>query len=99
MKAVIDGDGVLIDFSDSDDTNGIDVPDDCDLDIGKYVWDGTSFNPIMSKFNENGPAPDFFKAVLKSLVVIRDSGCIKFPNDVLAWMYSEEKTLKSLGKW
>lgn len=96
MKALVDKDGTLTGFT-SEDVDGIDVPDDCDLEPLKYTWDGRSFNPIMSEFNSLGPAPDFKDAVIKMLCSLHNGK--NPPKAVLAWLQSEEKALKLAGKW
>jgi hypothetical protein len=97
MKALLDAGGVLAGFSHAKTAKGVDVPDDCDLEPGKYVWDGKCFNPILAQFNSDGPAPDFSAAVIKALACIRDGS--QFPPDVLSWLSAEEKALKLAGRW
>jgi hypothetical protein len=98
MIAILDASGVLAGFSHDQTADGVKVPDDCDLAPGKYVWSNGAFHPVLSAFNPNGPAPSFEAAVIKALASLRDSGSA-FPPDVAAWLSSEEKTLKSVGRW
>ena len=97
MKALLDAGGVLAGFSHAENADGIDVPDDCDLEPGEYVWDGRAFNPILAAFNSAGPAPDFAAAVVKALACVRDG--TPLPPVILTWLAAEEKALKLAGRW
>ena len=45
-KAVLDDDDVLVRYESHDYPEGVDVPIECDLELGRYRWDGQKFNPL-----------------------------------------------------
>lgn len=74
--------------------DGIEVPADCDLEPGRYRWDGASFvpvRPLRSASIQDSPAAD---AALRGLIEgCRKAGVI-LPPQTLAWARWFDKTME-----
>lgn len=99
-RAMLDTDMIFRGITNAPDATGPEVPEDCDLEPGKYVWDvnGGKFHPVMAEFVPGGPAPDFQQWVVEIAIALRDQGMVKFSPRILDRLKAEEATLKQTGR-
>ena len=64
----------------------IEVPHDCDLAAGRYMWDGHTFNLITDPQRIKTNDPDAINAIAIGLIAIHQSGTVALPDETLAWL-------------
>jgi len=97
MWAVINAAGVLTGFSQSDQSSGIEVPDDCDLTPGRYRWDDAmrAFIPITAQQDSIKQEPDAIRAIYLGFSAIRDGKPL--PQATLDWLDWYRNTFDNMG--
>lgn len=84
--AVLDTNGVLLSFTESEVAGAIAVPHDCDLQPGKYQWDGQAFTPVMSMFRKDAPAGDPDSKIAIALALRAIGRQIPLPAYTKSWL-------------
>lgn len=109
--AIIDEGGVLTGFRPAEENeirterdDVVEVPEDCDLEPGRYRWDGARFMPIILKAPASDePEPHALRAIAKGFIAIRDQKAnsdiwmVELPAETLEWLSFYERTIDSKG--
>src|SRR5690242_3533708 len=96
--ALLDKQGVLKGFDETGTATGIPVEPNCDLQPGKYRWEGETrtFVPDMQAFKGRSiVSPDAISAIALALIAIRDGKPL--PDYTLAWLSAWEKSFDAKG--
>lgn len=102
--ALLDAAGVLTGFCavpDEEwitDSGQVAVPDDCDLERGRYAWDGQAFHPIAPRDPVSDQPPvAALRAIWLGFKAVAEAG-VTLPPDTLAWMDQFGRTLDAKGR-
>lgn len=96
LKAVLDDKNVHIGFSRDPEVKGIVVPEHCDLEPGKHIYDEhhKQFLPIIAPRAKDKPIgpPDALTAIALGFIAVRKAG-IPLPIETIAWLDSLTKPI------
>lgn len=103
--AMLDDHGILTGFSEG--TPGLDrieVPDNCDLEVGRYRWNCAAkrFDPLPRldpwlAMPEETPEPDTLRAIARGFMAIRDNGLVALPPETLDWLDRYGRSIDNAG--
>lgn len=96
MWALLNGDKVLIGFSNFDDSSGVEVPEDCDLKPNKYKWNGEAFIPLGFGQDAIAEQPDVMGAIVDALEEIQKT--IPLPKRSADFLTFYKTSIDAAGK-
>lgn len=97
LLAILDNDGVLVDYrqckkAEHKTKKGqVAVPDDCDLQIGRYRWTGEEFLPIHQQMTGE-PSPTAVHAIALGFAELHNKRIVDLPGPTLLWLRDYEKS-------
>ncbi len=100
--AILNEDGVLTGFEDvekaNSDSGRVCVPSECDLQPGRYRWDGETFVPV-SPGAANATTDDQYMAIAVALCfrALEEQKNLVLPGDTLRWLQWYENSIDNAG--